>query len=189
MFNIARLNYTVASLKAHSARYARLLALMAAIGLPVINASQTRLYADTAFSFRKYFDLNSGAHFHIIGSSGFSTDRIIGQGQVLQLDDRNLHLRFNSTVPSVNIHADVRLRFIKREQGKIHLDLVYKGNVRGTPEESREIVLADAFLADNGYLSFYYLNRAHFIQASITSAGVNKFVTDWGGSRIEATSP
>lgn len=184
-----RLFSFVANLRAYRLRSAGLLALIVGFGLSAIFAPTMELNADPAFSFHKYFNMNAGEHFRIIGSSGFSTDRVIGRGQVLQLDDRNLHLRFNSTVPSVNIHADVYLRYIKREQGKIHLDLVYKGNARGTPEESREIVLADAFLADNGYLSFYYLNRAHFIQASITSAGVNKFVTDWGGSRIEATSP
>ena len=78
----------------------------------------------------------------------------------------------------------LRLRFLSVQGRKLQLRLQYTGEQDGRPEQSSEVVLADAFLARNGILKFFYANGTRFLQLSVNSAGETRLVSDWGGARI-----
>lgn len=140
------------------------------------------LSAGKAFDFRDFTKLRAAdREFEIIGTSGYVRDRAVGSGEILTLNERAMHFKFAITAV---VYGEVKLRYAGRTKYKILLDLEYDGVSPRGPETARERVEADAFLAENGILTFHFLREQRMIHLSVDSNGRSKFVSSWGASRF-----
>lgn len=136
------------------------------------------------FNFQQYMDLKSGDEFTIIASTGSQKGKPIGSGKIYQLNANKMHLQFKASPGAFGVQGEVRVQYLQRQGSKIKLRLSYRGVQGGLSRQNNEIVLVDAFLADNGILSMHYANRKYFLQLSRNRSGHNKFITDWGSARL-----
>ncbi len=140
--------------------------------------------ADRAFDFRNFTKLRAAdREFEIIGVNGYVRDRAVGSGRILALGDHRLHFKFSITAV---VYGEVKLRYAGRTKHKILLDLEYSGASPRGPEAAKERVEADAFLAENGVLTFQFMNAQRMIHLSVDSRGRSKFISSWGASRLAA---
>ncbi|MCB1324751.1 MAG: hypothetical protein H7A21_11185 [Spirochaetales bacterium] len=155
------------------------LLLLALSGVPV--GSQP---VGQRFDFGQYLAMSSGQRFRIVASTGVLAGSDLGSGRVVALEPDRLHMRFAIDVAGRSLRADLQVRFVSVQSRKLQLRLQYTGEQDGRPEQSSEVVQADAFLARNGILKFFYANGTRFLQLSVNSAGETRLVSDWGGARI-----
>ncbi|MBL8020757.1 MAG: hypothetical protein JNM27_13885 [Leptospirales bacterium] len=129
--------------------------------------------------FSSYIRLKEGSTFKIRNGN-----ELIGKGKLIALSKTRLHFQFEISAKGQSIKADATLAQIQSDARDYIIELSYKGNVNAKPENAKEQVRADKFLAENGILTFHFLKNERFFQLARNKKGESTITTDWGTGTI-----
>lgn len=129
--------------------------------------------------FSNYIRLKEGTSFKIRNAN-----QIIGKGKLVTLSRKKIRFQFEINTKGQSIKADATLVEIQTEPKEYVIELSYAGNVNGKPENAKEQVRADRFLAENGILTFHFLKNQRFFQLTRNKKGESTITTDWGTGTI-----
>jgi len=104
----------------------------------------------------------------------------IGKGRLLSTSRSRIHIAFEIHSRGQAVQADVTLFYVRSTRHEHICELSYSGLVGSQTESAREQVAADKFLAENGVLTFSFMNGQRFLQLGTNERGERVVTTDWG---------
>ncbi len=143
-----------------------------------------QLFAAPVFDFSHYASLPSGQAFEI-HSAGMK----IGEGRIVQKSSHRFVIDFSIRAGGQSGQGRMDLTFKNLEARAMVLDALYSGKWNNRPEQARETVRADRFLAENGVLAFRFLSGSRFFQLAMSKSGETTVSTDWGTGRLVRRPP